>query len=747
MGDENLIRTLGDYSKPSHEGYRNTIELPVRNNVVPLRSDTIRLVQNGFSFHGLRSEDPNQHLNDFLKLIDSLDLDGENRERTCMQDLALYDNESWNDPRDFAKLVKEITLPKDVPSTSDRRLIKLENQVQCLMEAHLALTQPTQVNKITTSCEICSGPHDTQYCMEDPEQAFVEYASLRTDEAGDARLSKFKVDFKQQQSEMTHKINIVLKAITDRIAGTLPSDTVKNPKLSTSPVLSARSYPTEEPLCSTYIHSSINTITIHPKQQNDSCDSMAEEENEDDYDRGCRKPSDLEDGFYRDTIKLGPEYATGMDDKEEVTRGLEFCGCLWMDFLEGDLEPVIACMSVDFPFPIIYNLLSPEEKDENPKHCDNKDTVEFDEFWFFVKDYRIRKLFLHCDSRGDLYPQPLPSPKLELLSFSPTTWHRRLGHPGEDVICRLDIYGVEMDNPNITMEEYIEFEAEKAHRHAQTFKWETVTYGKVRYNEDIDYFKDFEIDFAATVYKDADAVMSSPNHPTSDIEDAFSSNFSDYIPASPDYVPASPGKTYSSSSNNSFGVVPIVSPTLSLFHDDPYMKVMHAYYAKESPIPPPTIVPPSTMLSPMFNPQEFFLSEELLSPKKQGHNQSFSSTSALPQEFEMGESSRKTSLERHEEQIEEILNHLDELSLDRIEHIEDKIEESRAQIAKLQRNQMGNNNKIALARFKIANLEQIIEEIQVRHQANKESLLNAIYELKNSQKDHRTTRLDTSYSF
>ncbi|GJW55713.1 hypothetical protein Tco_0099798 [Tanacetum coccineum] len=71
---------------------------------------------------------------------------------------------------------------------------------------------------------------------------------------------------------------------------------------------------------------------------------------------------------------------------------------------------------------------------------------------------------------------------------------------------------------------------------------------------------------------------------------------------------------------------------------------------------------------------EFFLPEELLSPKKQGHNQSFSSTSALPQEFKMGESSRKTSLERHEEQIEEILNHLDELSLDRIEHIEDKIE-------------------------------------------------------------------------
>ncbi|GJS53742.1 hypothetical protein Tco_0627104 [Tanacetum coccineum] len=104
--------------------------------------------------------------------------------------------------------------------------------------------------------------------------------------------------------------------------------------------------------------------------------------------------------------------------------------------------------------------------------------------------------------------------------------------------------------------------------------------------------------------------MSSPNHSTFDIEDAFSSNFPEYIPASPNYVPASPGKTYSSSLNNSFGVVLIVSPTLSLFHDDPYMKVMHAYYVKESPILPPTIVPPSTMLSPMF------LSSRILSSKE-----------------------------------------------------------------------------------------------------------------------------------
>ncbi|GJY28801.1 hypothetical protein Tco_0404568 [Tanacetum coccineum] len=86
----------------------------------------------------------------------------------------------------------------------------------------------------------------------------------------DARLSKFEANFKQQQSEMTNKINTMLKAITDRIVGALPNDTVKNQKLSTTPVLSAHSYPTKDLQCLTHIHSSINAITIHPKQPEES---------------------------------------------------------------------------------------------------------------------------------------------------------------------------------------------------------------------------------------------------------------------------------------------------------------------------------------------------------------------------------------------------------------------------------------------------------------------------------------------
>ncbi|GKB31369.1 hypothetical protein Tco_0870770 [Tanacetum coccineum] len=81
---------------------------------------------------------------------------------------------------------------------------------------------------------------------------------------------------------MTNKIDTVLKAITDRIAGALPSDTVKNPKLSASPVLSARSYPNMDPQCSNHVQGfDQNAFTIHSeKKQSESYDKEARDEEE-----------------------------------------------------------------------------------------------------------------------------------------------------------------------------------------------------------------------------------------------------------------------------------------------------------------------------------------------------------------------------------------------------------------------------------------------------------------------------------
>ncbi|GJV71577.1 reverse transcriptase domain-containing protein [Tanacetum coccineum] len=233
--------------------------------------------------------------------------------------------------------------------------------------------------------------------------------------------------------------------------------------------------------------------------------------------------------------------------------------------------------------------------------------------------------------------------------------------------------------------------------------------------------------------------MSSPDRPISNLEDVFSSNFPNYVPpASPDYVPTSPGKTYSSASN-SFGIVPLTSPTLSLFPDDPYMKALQAFYTEKSPIPSPIIIPPKT--------QEFFLPEGLLSPM-----QLSPSTPSQPQALEIGETSRKSAIKRHEEQIQGIQGYLEEIPPERFKQIENSIEglgkgtiiiqhdfdalaaelqQAHTQITKLRRKQIGSNHKISLARYRIAELAEVINDMETRHQEDIEKLMNSIIELQN----------------
>ncbi|GJT86177.1 hypothetical protein Tco_1067894 [Tanacetum coccineum] len=103
-------------------------------------------------------------------------------------------------------------------------------------------------------------------------------------------------------------------------------------------------------------------------------------------------------------------------------------------------------------------------------------------------------------------------------------------------------------------------------------------------------------------------------------------------------------------------------------------------------------------------------------------------------------------------EIETILNHLDELPLERIEHMEDKIkglgngrviiqrdfdqletelQEARTQISEFQREQIRHDDEIVLARVRTSTLEILIEDIQVRHRSDMKNLLNKIHKLKN----------------
>ncbi|GJR55256.1 hypothetical protein Tco_1405777 [Tanacetum coccineum] len=100
----------------------------------------------------------------------------------------------------------------------------------------------------------------------------------------------------------------------------------------------------------------------------------------------------------------------------------------------------------------------------------------------------------------------------------------------------------------------------------------------------------------------------------------------------------------------------------------------------------------------------------------------------------------------------DILNSLDALPIERIEYIENGIEglgkgriiiqqdfdalkaelqQARAQITKLQRKQLNCNHKISLARFRINELGDVINDMNVRHQTDIENLMDSIIELKN----------------
>ncbi|GKB41580.1 ribonuclease H-like domain-containing protein [Tanacetum coccineum] len=82
---------------------------------------------------------------------------------------------------------------------------------------------------------------------------------------------------------------------------------------------------------------------------------------------------------------------------------------------------------------IIKNLISVRQFTR-----DNNCTIEFDAFSFSVKDYLTRHILIRCDSSSDLYPvtKPLTSP-IAFLSTSASTWHQRLGHPGDQVLRSL----------------------------------------------------------------------------------------------------------------------------------------------------------------------------------------------------------------------------------------------------------------------------------------------------------------------
>ncbi|GKD74607.1 hypothetical protein Tco_1332889 [Tanacetum coccineum] len=86
-----------------------------------------------------------------------------------------------------------------------------------------------------------------------------------------------------------------------------------------------------------------------------------------------------------------------------------------------------------------------------------------------------------------------------------------------------------MDDPNITIEEYVQLMADKARGRDRMINWETTTYGEV-YCDDSDLFTDFKTDFPAIIYNDASTSNQNvSSEPTVSIYNAIKSDINFHI--------------------------------------------------------------------------------------------------------------------------------------------------------------------------------------------------------------------------
>jgi len=110
---------------------------------------------------------------------------------------------------------------------------------------------------------------------------------------------------------------------------------------------------------------------------------------------------------------------------------------------DGSLIPVTATGTASFLGSLSLNnvLVSPKLIKNlisvRQFTSDNNCSIEFDPAGCSVKDLVSRRVIVRCNSSGPLYPLRFPADHALAATSSSDVWHRRLGHPGLDVLSRV----------------------------------------------------------------------------------------------------------------------------------------------------------------------------------------------------------------------------------------------------------------------------------------------------------------------
>nr|GEZ55570.1 hypothetical protein [Tanacetum cinerariifolium] len=117
--DENHIRTLEDYSKPSHEGYMNTIEVHVGNNVDYMAAHTKRIERFKNAIFKQR-EEINNRMTELFELLKELTT-SRTPEKVLMREEAEFP---------VTKNVNSISLTRGEEERSDKIDVATGNDIE-----------------------------------------------------------------------------------------------------------------------------------------------------------------------------------------------------------------------------------------------------------------------------------------------------------------------------------------------------------------------------------------------------------------------------------------------------------------------------------------------------------------------------------------------------------------------------------------------------------------------------------------
>ncbi|GKC63770.1 hypothetical protein Tco_1096368 [Tanacetum coccineum] len=144
------------------------------------------------------------------------------------------------------------------------------------------------------------------------------------------------------------------------------------------------------------------------------------------------------------------------------------------------------------------------------------------------------------------------------------------------------------------------------------------------------------------------------------------------------------------------------------FYNNNYLKDVQAFYAKELPISSPDSITSPAILTPtpILPPHYYLILDISLFLKNYCHLRSKSVPHLLPQLYELHLHRIKRMEEGHTNGNK----------------LKTELKRIRTQIIRLQKKRLGQKDKIAFAYYRTSNLEQIIKEIQARHQTDQEDL-------------------------